>query len=914
MAKGKKIKVVKTGRAKSKVLTREFRGMTLTFFSGAVLVCLVLSIIRLGYISEIISKFLCGVFGYFIFPLTFFNLFTGVMLIFGKKPVKGKKVVTAIAMGIAFVFAFLLSHSIFSPMIGKEFGEYLSEAYFAPSEGILGSSVGGWVASLIIYPVFSGITFAGGIILFSVIILFSLIIAFRSRIFGKKKVAEVISDGDSEKIENAEKGTVEEGQPVKSVDENRRRKLVVGGSFEFKGKETPKPNEEDSGYRQSQIKSGSSYSDEYNREFSEKLDYVKSAQIINPENLGKTVNTSMFSSAMATDDYSGGLDDSTPNDDVYIPENYKEAVKNEPREFADSGYGEVVYEDIDENTASDDEFVDVGAQFGFDEEKFESEPRLEERKEEEKTFETVKQPIPDKEEKVNPYDEMPLNFKYNPPPIDLLGVYENSEDYGAVQVFKMEKSAKILNCLKVLNGIEAKIVNVVHGPTITRFDLAIPEDVSVKTVTKYTDDLKLRLETKSEIRFTTIPGTPYVGLEVPNDKQATVGLRSVIESDVFKNAKKNSLTFAIGQDIIGNPVVADITKMPHLLIAGATGTGKSVGLNSLLVSLMYKYSPAELRFIIIDPKQVEFTIFSGIPHMLFDEIIYETPKAIATLSWAVKEMESRYGKLREAMVRNIDEYNMKIDTRKERIMPRIVIIVDEFADLMSTEKKNIEEKIARIAQKARAAGIYLILATQRPSVNIMEGSIKTNFTSRMAFKMSNAIDSNTILNEVGAEKLLGKGDLLYKMSDMTSVERAQGAFVDGEEIIKIVKYLKDNNKCYFNEAALAEINGEVAPQIENVTARSGGTSSSGGGVTQDQLSALYLAVQLGSVSISLLQRKLHFGFPKAGSIVDWMEAEGYIAAGAAGRQKTVTLTKEQFDEKYGGVFSVDEFQDRFGII
>ncbi|MBQ7642944.1 MAG: hypothetical protein IJS67_03485, partial [Clostridia bacterium] len=632
----------------------------------------------------------------------------------------------------------------------------------------------------------------------------------------------------------------------------------------------------------------------------------------------------------------GVVDEPDFEEEIYIPENYRQAMRENRQDKSDDEpflaedepfSAEPEHVDGVDESASDDNIVDMSnADFGFDKsekgrvEEFEEdfdEPIKPRRTEslkpevgdEEDDFENT---VGDKEgdKKVNPYDEMPLNFKYNPPPLNLLRVYESSENYGEVEVFKREKAAKILNTLKFLNNIDAQVVNIIHGPTITRFDLAIPENISVKNVVKYTDDLKLRLETKSEIRFTTVPGTPYVGVEVPNDKQATVGLRAVLESEKFINAKQNTLTFAIGEDIIGNPVVADITKMPHLLIAGATGTGKSVGLNALLVSLMYKYSPAELRFIIIDPKQVEFTMFSGIPHMLFDEIIYEPQKAIAALAWAVKEMEARYSLLREAMVRNIDEYNTQIDPSRQRKMPRIVMIVDEFADLMSVDKKGIEEKIARIAQKARAAGIYLVLATQRPSVNIMEGSIKTNFTSRMAFKMSNAIDSNTILNEVGAEKLLGRGDLLYRMSDMTSVERAQGAFIDGEEIKNVVAYLKANNKCYFNEAALADINGECSPQIENVTARSGG--SRGGAVSPDNLAALYLAVQRGSISISMLQRALHFGFPKAGAIVDWMSREGYLAAGAAGKQKPVTLTKEQFDEKYGDVFTDEDFEERYG--
>ena len=562
------------------------------------------------------------------------------------------------------------------------------------------------------------------------------------------------------------------------------------------------------------------------------------------------------------------------------------------------------------SSATDDEIVDVSSLGGVQEKP--SAPKQSDKKAETSFTrrpepirptpkrdeeETPKQPETDGEE-VNPYDLMPLDFRYNPPPLDLFKTYKSVEDYGAIEYFKQEK-ATIMNTLKVLGGVNVTVVNIVHGPTITRFDLAIPDDVSIKNIMKYADDLKLRLKTASEIRFATIPKTPYIGVEVPNDTKSTVGLRDVLESEVFVKAKPSSLTFAIGKNIVGDPVVADITKMPHLLIAGSTGTGKSVGLNSLLVSLMYKYSPADLRFIIVDPKQVEFTIFEGIPHMYFDEILCDAPKTVAMLNWAVKEMEDRYTKLKNAVVRNIDEYNDQIDPRRERRMPRIVIIIDEFADLMSVEKKNIEDKIARIAQKARAAGMYLILATQRPDVKIIEGSIKTNFTSRMAFKMSNAIDSTTILGEAGAEKLLGAGDLLYKTSTMTNVERAQGAFIGTDEIKNVVKYIKEHNKSYFNDAALKAISKESAPQVESYN----GKESAGGGdaVPEDYIHALKVAVQLGTVSISLLQRKLSFGYPKAAKIVDWMTDEGYIVASQMGKQKQVTLSMDEFIEKFGDV-------------
>ena len=932
---------------KAKIITKELWGMVLTLFSAVCLFCLFTGDLVFYPLGGPVSVFLRGVFGYFAFPLFVFLLLVGIMMIIGKKVVRGSGLATAIALTIMFINVFFLLHLALYTPSGRTFGEYIGECYYAASDETIRSSFGGAAAGVIIYPICSLISNLGAYILFGAIILISALVALRDKIFKK-------SDKESSKKDDKKEETDKEieeyddfiDEPVikrEKYEEKRNsdvyrsgsRKLVLGDdSFELKDERSAFDERKGREYESPRP---TSYSEEYNKSFSERVNYIKTPQKINPENIGKPVSRTMFSTA---EGYAEPQNDKAEDDfdDVYIPENYKAVVDK-----IDSGDDEVRYTtisddlDVEDENASDDSFVD-GSNLDFEaddkfdddysditEDTFDDDDYIDTGKPTGRKTEFIRREpiertyeedvnVEDKSEteRVNPYDEMPLNFKYNAPPIDLLKSYKSHEDYGDVERFIREKSDVILNTLKVLNNINAKVVNTVHGPTVTRFDLEIPDNVSIKNVIKYTDDLKLRLKTKNDIRFTTIPGTSYIGVEVPNDKQATVGLRSVIESKEFKEAKPTSLTFAIGQDLVGNPIVADITKMPHLLIAGATGTGKSVGLNTLLVSLMYKYSPQDLRFIIVDPKQVEFSIFKGIPHMLFDEIIFDAQKTVAMLNWAIKEMESRYAKFRDTEVRNISEYNMQIDPRKERKLPRIVIIVDEFADLMSVDKKNIEDKIARLAQKARAAGIYLILATQRPSVNIIEGSIKTNFTSRIAFKMSNAIDSNTILNETGAEKLLGMGDLLYKMSYMTSLERAQGAFIDTDEIKDVVRYIKEHNKSYFNEDALAAINNEVAPQIESITGRD--DDQSDGKVPKDNLFALYVSIQLGEVSISMLQRKMNWGFSKAGRIFDWMKAKGYIIESGMGKRQQVVMTKEQFMEQYGDDFSIEEFEDRFGLI
>ncbi len=724
-------------------------------------------------------------------------------------------------------------------------------------------------------------------------------------------------------------------EKVYGLASGKRKTLVVGNSeFEMKGDDRAPSGYGNASYRgNGNAPTGSDYakedksqlySDEYNKDFESKLRYVKSGRNVDSDVYSDREQTSQpYDKRRTSFNAVDGVDDSGISGDIYMPNSFKAAVSRHAAKKASDYKGgdietemEEVNNNVSDDVLSDAEEIDFDVPFAEEEKNDYSDfedyggyedvtPRKTDSIKPEKTEGVRKADATaerksgnagkakEEEKEHNPFDEMPFNFKYNAPPLDLLKSYSSQENYAEVEFFKRDKATKIINTLKVLGGVEVSLANIVHGPTVTRFDISIPDNVSIKTVMKYADDLKLRLETKNDIRITPIPGASLIGVEVANEKRSIVGLKEVIESEVFQKTKKTALTFAIGKDIVGNPVVADLTKTLHMLIAGASGTGKSVGLNSLLISWFYKYSPADLRLIIVDPKLVEFKVFEGIPHLLFGDIITDAKTAVAMLNWAVKEMEARYAKMAELVVHNIDEYNDLIDPRKTRKLPKIVIIIDEFADLMSTDKKTIEEKIGRLAQKARAAGMYLILATQRPSVNIIEGSIKTNFISRMAFKMSNATDSATIIGEGGAEKLLGNGDLLYRMSYMSNMERAQGAYIDMDEIKAVVNYIRDNNECYFNEAAMKEIDNEANPQIESVT---GGDEK----VPDYYIEALKIAVETGTISISLIQRRLKScGFPKAAKIYDWMVSKGYVLNSQGGKQKQVTLSPEEFDELYG---------------
>lgn len=947
----------------SKFVNKEFSGMVLLLFSAFVLFCIFTGNKFFNPLGLKLQFFFMGTLGYFCFPLFIFLLLYSLMLIVGKSVVGGRATNSAIKLILITFAVFCLIHLILYPIGEITFKEYLSEAYKSPKNNysldnpntvISDAQFGGAFFALIVYGSVKGLSAFGAYVLFIALIIILTLFFLKDFLIKEKPVRQRVSNSDEEKGQGANSFTSQEpisqapqreiqaqqpinvyyGAPPVSVNQGvkrEKRNLVVGNSsFELKNDEdyTPRmsfkspdlPYEKES----TPYNGATFYSDTYNSSVANGSNYVKQTQKINTE-APKPKYVSDYEPPIEEELDSPIFDDfDSPKefDDLYIPENYKDSVKQEIFDSVEEDLSEIVEEQV--NSASDDNLVDITKlseqTFDFDSHDEEIEepempelfkPSVQARKAEvvrptvtpkqaskEKTeqlrFNT--QSLTEKEEDVNPIDTMPFNYKFNAPPTSLLNVYDSTNDYGQIEAFKMGKAEKIMSVLKVLGGIEVKVVNIVDGPTVTRFDIAIPENVTVKAVLKYSEDLKLRLATEEEIRIAPVRGTPYIGIEIPNAVKKIVGLREIVESEAFKSAKPTSLTFAIGKDLVGNAVVTDICKMPHLLVAGSTGTGKSVGLNSMLVSLMMKYSPADLRFIIVDPKMVEFAVFENSPHMLFNEILFTSEKAVSMLDWAVEEMDARYMLFRKALVQGIDDYNAQLDTRKHHKMYRIVIIIDEFADLMSKNKKQIEEKIARIAQKARAAGIYLILATQRPSVNIMEGSIKTNFTSRMAFKMSNAIDSQTILGEAGAEKLLGKGDLLYRTSTMPNVERAQGAFVSMDEIKKVMAYIKDNNTPYYNEAAHKKINHEDEPQIESVTGKNAGDD---GRVPPDYVKALRFAVESKTISISLIQRRLGYGFPKAAKIFDWMIENKYVLNSQTGKQKQVVLSLEEFEEEFG---------------
>ena len=489
--------------------------------------------------------------------------------------------------------------------------------------------------------------------------------------------------------------------------------------------------------------------------------------------------------------------------------------------------------------------------------------------------------------------------RYRRPSLDLFKEYDDSV---TVSPKEIEYNSSVI--VETLEGfrVDANIVKVTSGPAVTRYDIDIPRNISVRSVIRHDEEIAMRLHARDGVNMYSNSEVGAISIEVPNAHRAMVGIRSLMASPDYRNDDPTKLMFVIGKDVEGRAVCGDIVKMTHILVAGTTNSGKSVCLNSMLISLIAKYSPEDLRLILVDPKKNEFVLYEGLPHLMINEIITDAQKAIMALNWAIKEMERRYDVFEQktrsgTVVRNINDYNANLTPDEEKL-PKIVVVVDELADLMSVAKKDIEERIQRLTQKARAAGIHLVIATQRPSVDVITGVIKGNLPTRMAFRVIQEVDSRTILDESGAEKLLGNGDMLYKTGGMFNCLRVQGAFVGNSEAAAVVQNIKENNEAYFDQ--------EVSDYINRTSPDDGGSDDDddgdGGSVGPEYIKALAIVVKLGSASISLIQRKCGVGYNHAGKIIEWMELMGYISPfDGKAKARTTLLTKEEFESKYGNL-------------
>ena len=473
---------------------------------------------------------------------------------------------------------------------------------------------------------------------------------------------------------------------------------------------------------------------------------------------------------------------------------------------------------------------------------------------------------------------------YEFPSIDLLKqVKRTGKDYSTKEL--KEIAIKLQKTLASF-GVEAKVTNVTRGPTVTRYELQPSVGVKVSKILNLSDDIALNLAAKSIRIEAPIPGKSAVGIEVPNKSTDMVTLREVIESDEFENAS-SKVSFALGKSIDGVPYVADISKMPHMLISGSTGSGKSVCINSIIMSILYKATPNEVKLILIDPKVVELGVYNGIPHLLIP-VVTDPKKAAGALNWAVQEMVNRYNLFASKGVRDIKGYNELLKNEgEEGILPQIVIIVDELADLMMVASNEVEDAICRLAQMARAAGMFLIIATQRPSVDVITGIIKANIPSRIAFTVSSQVDSRTILDMAGAEKLLGRGDMLFLPIGEAKPIRLQGAFVSDGEIESVVDAIKESTPAVYNQNVIEKLEKNDAAQV---------VSDDEDDCDEYLTDAIELAVNMGQVSASMIQRKFRVGYARAGRIVDQMEERGIISESQGSKPRKTLISKEEWEE------------------
>ena len=476
---------------------------------------------------------------------------------------------------------------------------------------------------------------------------------------------------------------------------------------------------------------------------------------------------------------------------------------------------------------------------------------------------------------------------YEFPPIELLSEGEGRNLRGGKKAIA-DNATKLQKTLYSF-GVSAKVENVSVGPAITRYELKPAEGVRVNKIANLADDIALNLAAASIRIEAPIPGKQAVGIEVPNTETEMVHLRDILQTNSFVD-HKSKLAFALGKDVAGNEVVTDIAKMPHVLIAGSTGSGKSVCINTLITSIIYKAKPSEVKLLMVDPKVVELSVYNGIPHLLIP-VVTDPKKAAGALAWAVQEMVNRYSLFANKGVRDLNGYNEAIEKEgSAEKLPQIVIVIDELADLMMVAAKDVEDAICRLAQMARAAGMHLVIATQRPSVDVITGIIKANIPSRIAFAVSSQVDSRTILDMVGAEKLLGKGDMLFYPSGAPKPTRLQGAFVSDKEVEKIVDFLKSNGEVQYSEDIIETI------EKSNTTDKDLEREDCEDDTDPFLNDAIETVIETKQASTSFIQRRFKVGYARAGRIIDQMEERGVISGYQGSKPREVLMTKERWQE------------------
>ncbi|MBR1925301.1 MAG: DNA translocase FtsK [Clostridia bacterium] len=936
----------------------EKKGMTARTKWGISLfsVSLFLFIFSVFNIIVPIHNFVLGTFGLCVYPILLFLMVVGVFLML-KKRYYIEKLYFSVAIALFFVIVCFFQLVLTNTNMG--FGEYLTNCYNAKN------TVGGVLMGIITYILFMGLGMVGTILILAIMIVLGVALIVNHflkikeyRQITNRTISFPVFDKDVKKVDKVLK-TKKEKTPIDSKLPEKDEKIITNitlDGYQAQKQEksdakkillskTSYKDEDDMAVRifgedfVNSIKTSSKKDAEEKKEYhisdlyknqkedntfsfndknenkpsrfihTDEEELISAKLDINPEKEEELnfIKENSFDDILDKTDEEDDIKQETKSNDEIIEEsdddfnnpftlklddNLKQNQENkEEEETKSTNFEQDNF--VEENNIEDDEIDFSKIQ----------EEKVEQPKNDEKNFVQENSFNFEKEIEEKTVAEQPkpkkIHKPYVKPPIEYLttksSVPENNEQECQAKALILEQTLESFK-------ISAKVVGITRGPAVTRYELQMPIGIPVKRITQHNDDITMMMESRASVRIETpIPGRSLVGVEVPNEKISTIGLKDIIESPAFSQSK-GKLTFALGKDITGDCKVCELEAMPHLLVAGSTGSGKSVCLNVLLISLLYKLGPDELKLLLIDPKRVEFVSYNYLPHMLVPRAINDAQQAINALDWAIAEMMRRYQVFSERNVRNFKEYNSSDDvlSGEEEKLPYIVIVIDELADIMMMAGRDLEEKIQRLTQLARAAGIHLIIATQRPSVDVITGVIKSNMPSRIAFAVTDFASSKTILDKGGADKLLGKGDMLYAPQNLPEPIRIQCPYVDSKEVTNIVEFIKANNEADFDDTIAAFIS-----KNDKSGGGTGGSEVESSGESQNKWDpllpqALLDFIQTGSCSASMIQRRHSIGFVRAGRIVDQMEQAGFISPlDPSKRTRTVLITLEKYNEIFG---------------
>lgn len=876
--------------------------------------------------SNFVKNLFLGIFGLLVYPINLMLMFFSVMFLSKKTYQVKKKYIVYLSVCLCLIWLlFHLTMSLVLHIPTSSYGEYLKATYSAKY------TAGGLLFGLISYPLVKILTIVGAYIF--TLILLAVFVGLIVDYFSVSKNLAQTEKKSKFNFDEIEQFNFDEQPKEKELTEEEKTKIIAKQKLGLEKAESNVISSSMPNY-EINLKSDKPMS---------KKDYILTpvSPVIPPDDTTKVFNskkpvnqTNNFEEIKpieSQDIYANpeekryGKEPNKELDDLFVDDN--EDLSQYETAFETDGTIEEQNEDIEQETENEQDYseqeydeqletdnaeeieqvdIDLDSQDYVDEyipNKMENDlgPTIDMERHNNTAVDISKFNLPNQVKKTIVEEKNPVEEKvqkldippYVAPPADLLNYIETTTRITDEELQdNIDRLEQVLEDFKV----PAKVNNVQVGPAVTRYELTMPRGISVNKIAQMSDDIAMTLASNGAIRVEApIPGKNSVGVEVPNAQVSPVSLRELIDSEEFKK-RVNPLSFVLGKDINGDIVFCNLDKMPHVLVAGSTGSGKSVCLNTMLLSMCYKAGPEDLRLILVDPKMVEFTTYNGLPHLLIPEVITGKDMTINALDWAIKEMERRYALFAKNHVNGIGDFN-KLDIVKNKIeskLPFIVIVIEELADLMLEAKREIEDKIAKLAAKARAAGIHLVLATQRPSVDVITGTVKANLPSRIAFALTNYMDSKTVLDGGGAEKLLGKGDMLFKPQDKPEPRRVQGAYVSNEEIAKVVEYIKDHNRPVYDDATGNSIRN---PHKEKPSGDSEGVRN----MEFDPVlkEALRMFIQTKQASGSMISRRYSVGFNRAGRIMDQMEQAGFIGAQEGSKPRQVLITMEEYKAIFG---------------